>query len=426
MPRADDLPSFNCRHDHDAVPVATRSASRAAARPARSRASPAVINAITDAIGNEDKRECRRRPSAVWHAGNDQRSERQDTMYETSTLSPRIPDRRCRGAVRQGARTPSSWPAARPCCPTMKQRLAAPSDVIDVAKIKDMIGIEVSGDTVTIKAATTHSDVAQSDAVQKAIPALAYLASHDRRSGLCVIAARSAARSPTTTRRRIIRRRCWRSAPTVKTNKRTIAAEDFFKGLFATALEDGEIITAVSFPIPAKAGYAKMRHPASRFALTGVFVAKTKSGDVRVAATGASQSGVVRVAPIEQALKANWAASALDSVDDLAERPARRHPRLGGLPCQPGEGDGTAGGDRRRLAAILPELYADGAQRCAPFAFYSAFQPKGLATSPIRRENLANQLIKNTVRRTAGRGLNDVRQIRRPPLATASHGRPVP
>ena len=90
----------------------------------------------------------------------------------------------------------------------------------------------------------------------------------------------------------------------VKTNKRSIPAEDFFKGLFTTALEDGEIITAVSFPVPAKAGYAKMRHPASRFALTGVFVVKTKAGDVRVAATGASQSGVMRVAPIEQALKA--------------------------------------------------------------------------------------------------------------------------
>ena len=101
---------------------------------------------------------------------------------------------------------------------------------------------------------------------------------------------------------------------TVKTNKRSIAADDFFKGLFTTALADGEIITAVSFPIPAKAGYSKMRHPASRFALTGVFVAKTKSGDVRAAATGASQNGVMRVSAIEAALKANWSAGALDSV----------------------------------------------------------------------------------------------------------------
>ena len=95
---------------------------------------------------------------------------------------------------------------------------------------------------------------------------------------------------------------------TVKTNKRSISADDFFKGLFTTALEDGEIITAVSFPVPAKAGYEKLRHPASRFALTGVFVAQTKSGDVRVAATGASQSGVMRVPAIEAALKANWSA----------------------------------------------------------------------------------------------------------------------
>jgi carbon-monoxide dehydrogenase medium subunit len=101
---------------------------------------------------------------------------------------------------------------------------------------------------------------------------------------------------------------------TVKTNKRSIAADDFFKGLFTTALEDGEIITAVSFPIPAKAGYAKMRHPASRFALTGVFVAKTGPGDVRVAATGASQNGVMRVGAIEAALKANWSPAALESI----------------------------------------------------------------------------------------------------------------
>jgi carbon-monoxide dehydrogenase medium subunit len=101
---------------------------------------------------------------------------------------------------------------------------------------------------------------------------------------------------------------------TIKTNKRSIAADDFFKGLFSTALDEGEIITAVTFPVPDKAGYAKFPHPASRFALTGVFVAKTKSGDVRAAATGASQEGVMRLGAIETALKANWSASALDAV----------------------------------------------------------------------------------------------------------------
>ncbi|MGY4573669.1 FAD binding domain-containing protein [Bradyrhizobium sp. USDA 3256] len=197
--------------------------------------------------------------------------------------------------------------------PVMKQRLAAPSDVIDLSKIQELIGVEVSGDTVTIKAATPHYDVAQSEAVQKAIPALANLASmigdpavrHRGTIGGSLANNDPAADYPAAV---------LALGATVKTNKRSISAEDFFKGLFTTALEDGEIITAVSFPVPAKAGYAKMRHPASRFALTGVFVAKTKSGDVRVAATGASQSGVMRVAPIEQALKANWAASALDSV----------------------------------------------------------------------------------------------------------------
>ncbi len=106
---------------------------------------------------------------------------------------------------------------------------------------------------------------------------------------------------------------------TVKTNKRSITADDFFKGLFSTALEDDEIITAVAFPIPAKAAYSKFPHPASRFALTAVFVAKTRAGDVRVAATGASQTGVMRVPAIEAALKANWSAGALDSVTISAD-----------------------------------------------------------------------------------------------------------
>jgi carbon-monoxide dehydrogenase medium subunit len=89
--------------------------------------------------------------------------------------------------------------------------------------------------------------------------------------------------------------------------------------MFSTALADGEIITAVSFPVVAKAGYAKFPHPASRFALTGVFVARTHGGDVRVAATGASQSGVMRVGGIEAALKANWSAGAIDGVTVSAD-----------------------------------------------------------------------------------------------------------
>src|ERR1700761_4099608 len=197
--------------------------------------------------------------------------------------------------------------------PVMKQRLASPSDVIDLGRIKELIGIEVSADALTIKAATPHYDVATDATVQKAIPALAYLASligdpavrHRGTIGGSLANNDPAADYPAA---------ILALGATIKTDKRSIAADDFFKGLFATALADGEIITQVVFPIPAKAAYAKMRHPASRFALTGVFVVKTKSGDVRVAATGASQNGVMRVPAIEAALKANWSAGALDSV----------------------------------------------------------------------------------------------------------------
>jgi aerobic carbon-monoxide dehydrogenase medium subunit len=197
--------------------------------------------------------------------------------------------------------------------PVMKQRLASPSDVIDLAKLAELIGIEASADTLTIKAATTHYDVAQSAAARKAIPALAHLASligdpavrHRGTIGGSLANNDPAADYPAAV---------LALGATIKTNKRSIAADDFFKGLFATALADGEIITQVVFPVPAKAGYSKFPHPASRFALTGVFVVRTKAGDVRVAATGASQNGVMRVPAIEAALKANWSASALDGV----------------------------------------------------------------------------------------------------------------
>ena len=202
--------------------------------------------------------------------------------------------------------------------PVMKQRLASPSDVIDLARIKDLVGISATGNGVEIKAATTHYDVAQSDAVKKALPALAHLASligdpavrHRGTIGGSLANNDPAADYPAAV---------LALSATIKTNKRSIAADEFFKGLFSTALADGEIITVVSFPVVAKAGYAKFPHPASRFALTGVFVAKTPGGDVRVAATGASQSGVMRVGAIEAALKANWSAGAIDGVKISAD-----------------------------------------------------------------------------------------------------------
>jgi aerobic carbon-monoxide dehydrogenase medium subunit len=202
--------------------------------------------------------------------------------------------------------------------PVMKQRLASPSDVIDLGKIKELVGIEVSADAVTIKAATTYFDILQSTDVKKAIPAIVHLVSvlgdpavrYRGTIGGSIANNDPAADFPAAV---------LALGATVKTNKRSIAGDDFFKGLFSTALEDGEIITAVSFPIPAKAAYEKMRHPASRFALTGVFVVKTKAGEVRVAATGASQNGVMRVPAVEAALKANWSAGALDSVKISAD-----------------------------------------------------------------------------------------------------------
>jgi aerobic carbon-monoxide dehydrogenase medium subunit len=189
--------------------------------------------------------------------------------------------------------------------PVMNQRLASPSDVIDLGRIKDLIGIEASADALTIKAATTHYDVAASGPVQKAIPALAHLASligdpavrHRGTIGGSIANNDPAADYPAAV---------LALGATVKTNKRSISADDFFKGLFATALADGEIITQVSFAVPAKAGYSKFP--------PGVFGVKTKAGDVLFAATGASQNGVMRVPAIEAALKANWSAGALDSV----------------------------------------------------------------------------------------------------------------
>jgi len=202
--------------------------------------------------------------------------------------------------------------------PVMKQRLASPSDIIYLGRIKELVGIELTGDALTIKAATTYFDILQSADVKKAIPAIVHLVSvlgdpqvrYRGTLGGSIANNDPAADFPAAV---------LALGATVKTNKRSIAADDFFKGLFTTALADGEIITAVSFPIPAKAGYSKMRHPASRFALTGVFVAKTKSGDVRAAATGASQNGVMRVSAIETALKANWSAAALDNVKISAD-----------------------------------------------------------------------------------------------------------
>lgn len=196
--------------------------------------------------------------------------------------------------------------------PTMKQRLAAPEHLVDIGKLAELKGVTVSGDTVTIGAATKHAEVAASADVARAIPALAALAGmigdpavrHMGTIGGSVANNDPAADYPAA---------LLGLGATVVTNKRSIAADDFFTGLFETALEDGEIITKVSFPIPQKAAYEKFRNPASRYAMCGVFVAKTASG-VRVAATGVGSSGAFRVSAMEQALASNWSPDAVASI----------------------------------------------------------------------------------------------------------------
>jgi carbon-monoxide dehydrogenase medium subunit len=196
--------------------------------------------------------------------------------------------------------------------PTMKLRLAAPANLVDLGQIAELRGIERSARSVSIGAMTPHAQVATSADVWEAIPALAELAEmigdpavRNRGTiGGSVANNDPAADYPAA---------CVGLGATIVTNKRKIAADDFFKGLFETALEDGEIITSVSFPIPAKAGYAKFRNPASRYALVGVFVAK-RASEVRVAVTGAGANGVFRVPAMEQALTQRFIPKSLDGV----------------------------------------------------------------------------------------------------------------
>jgi len=196
--------------------------------------------------------------------------------------------------------------------PTMKQRLAAPSALVDLSHIAEMQGISVDGSTVTIGAGTTHADVADSADVQNAIPALAALASN---IGDPAVRARGtlggsianndpAADYPAA---------CLGLGATIVTNTRELSAEDFFEGLFETALKEGEIVTSVRFPVPSRAAYAKFPNPASRYAMAGVMVADTGDG-VRVAVTGAGNDGVFRHAAMETALASNWSSDAIRGI----------------------------------------------------------------------------------------------------------------
>jgi carbon-monoxide dehydrogenase medium subunit len=193
----------------------------------------------------------------------------------------------------------------------MKQRLSQPDKLVDLSGVSEIQGICMDGQAIAIGAMTRHQDVAGHADVKKHIPALAALANGigDKQvRAMGTIGGSVANNDPAA---------CYPSAvlalgATVRTNRRTIAADDFFLGLYATALEPGELITSVSFPVPQRAAYAKFKQPASRYALVGVFVAQFSSG-VRVAITGAA-NGVFRHSGLEAALSRDFSAKAVEGV----------------------------------------------------------------------------------------------------------------
>jgi aerobic carbon-monoxide dehydrogenase medium subunit len=200
--------------------------------------------------------------------------------------------------------------------PVLKQRLNKPSTVVDLARL-GLSGITVTGETVTIGAMTTHATIASSPEIKAKIPGLQQQASWIgdeavRHRG--TMGGSLANNDPAA---------CYPSAllalgGTIKTDRRSIAADDFFQGMFTTALEPGEIITSIDLPVPQKSAYEKFRNPASRYAIVGVFVAKFATG-VRLAITGAGQGGVFRHSEMETALSANFTPDAISGINTPAD-----------------------------------------------------------------------------------------------------------
>lgn len=194
---------------------------------------------------------------------------------------------------------------------SMKLRLAAPEQLVDLGGIKELAGIKKEGNAFVIGAMTRHLDVGANAEIKSAFPALAWLADHigDRQvRAMGTIGGSLANNDPSA---------CYPSAvlgsgATVITSKREIAADDYFQGLFATALEEGELITAVRFPIPKRAAYEKLRQKASNFPLVGIFVTQGDGG-VRVAVTGAG-NGVFRHKGLEEALAKSFTPEAAAGV----------------------------------------------------------------------------------------------------------------
>ncbi len=197
--------------------------------------------------------------------------------------------------------------------PTMKQRLAAPSDLIDIGDLDELKGISLSGGQLTVGAATTHTEVAGSADVIAAIPALADLAGeigdpHVRNRG--TIGGSVANNDPAADYPAAV----VALDGTVETNQRSLSAADYFTGMFETALGETEIIKSIRFAVPEKAAYCRFPNPASRYPMAGVFIACYPGNVVRVAVTGASQEGVFRWLEAETALSANLSAEALNGL----------------------------------------------------------------------------------------------------------------
>lgn len=226
-------------------------------------------------------------------------------------------------AARQAAAGAKVLAGGQTLLASMKLRLSDPGQLVDLGGIAELAGIRKEGNALVIGAMTRHVAVARSADVKAAIPALADLAAHigDRQvRALGTLGGSVANNDPSA---------CYPSAvlglgATVHTTQRKIAADDFFQGMFTTALNDGELITAISFPIPKRAAYLKFKQPASRFALIGVFVAQTDSG-VRVAVTGGG-NGVFRHAGLEAALNKSFTAQAAAAVQiDASELSSDLH-----------------------------------------------------------------------------------------------------
>jgi len=196
--------------------------------------------------------------------------------------------------------------------PVMKQRLANPKNIVDLSRVEGLSGIELKGRSVVIGAMTRHVEVATSPIVQEHLPALAALAEeigdpHVRNMG--TLGGAVAHNDPNGD----YPAACLGLGATIVTAKRRIKADEFFTGMMETALEPDEIVTKVMFPLVKKAAYVKFANPASRFALVGVFVSK-RGPEIRVAVTGAGESGAFRVAAFEEALQKRFAAKSLEGL----------------------------------------------------------------------------------------------------------------